>query len=105
MAAITISSINLPNNAKTTLSGTPNTMQEYVIPSNAEAIEVQFISHPGVVVFSAGTDGAVISSQIGYPVAKDTSFFWNLPRSKGQHSVWLASGTGSTVVHIVVYEA
>ncbi len=105
MAAITIAATSYPFNTKTTLSATPNTMQEYVIPSNAKSVEIQSESHPCVVVFSGGTDNTVITSEIGYPVAKDTSFFWNLPNSKQSHSVWLASSNGSTVVHLVVYEA
>ena len=105
MAAITIAATSYPFNTKTTLSATPNTMQEYVIPSNAKSVEIQSESHPCVVVFSGGTDNTVITSEIGYPVAKDTSFFWNLQNSRQSHSVWLASRNGSKDAYLVVDEA
>ena len=50
MAAITIASLNGAHNGTVTLSGTPNTMQEIQIPSNARMIEIFFEVNPGKMV-------------------------------------------------------
>tara|TARA_Y100001963_G_scaffold51733_1_gene72354 strand:- start:1377 stop:1694 length:318 start_codon:yes stop_codon:yes gene_type:complete len=105
MAVITTDALNLPNHKKVTLSGTPNTQQEFSISGKAERVEVQFVGAAGVVIFNGGTDGAVISSEVAYPVPADSSFWWDLPRSKQTHSIWVASGSASTVCHVIIYEA
>jgi len=104
MAAIDTDALNLPNHKKVTLSSTPNTMQEFSITGKATRVEVQFVTNDGVIVFNGGTDGNVISSEVAYPIPKDSSFWYDLPRSKQTHSIWVASGTGSTVCHVIVYE-
>lgn len=105
MAAIDTAGATYPNNKKVTLSGTPNTMQEFQIPGDSERVEIQFVGASGLVVFQGGSDSATISSQVAYPVPADSSFWYQLPRSKQDHSVWVASGSASTVCHIVIYEA
>ena len=104
MAAIDTDALNLPNHKKVTLSSTPNTMQEFSITGKATRVEIQFVAADGVIVFNGGTDGSVISSEVAYPIPKDSSFWYDLPRSKQTHSIWVASGTGSTVCHVIVYE-
>tara|TARA_Y100000593_G_scaffold24690_1_gene49269 strand:- start:405 stop:731 length:327 start_codon:yes stop_codon:yes gene_type:complete len=108
MAVIDTDATELPNHKKVTLSGTPNTMQEFSIPGKAERVEIQFegATVTGKVVFNGGTDGAVISGGvIAYPVPGDSSFYYGLGRSKQKHSIWIASDTASTVAHVIVYEA
>ena len=107
MAVIDTDATELPNHKKVTLSGTPNTMQEFSIPGKAERVEIQFegATVTGKVVFNGGTDGAVISSEAAYPVPGDSSFYYGLGRSKQKHSIWIASDTASTVAHVIVYEA
>jgi|TARA_R110000824_G_scaffold192620_2_gene374860 hypothetical protein len=103
MAAISMVSDTYPNHKKATLSGTINTQQEFTIPGSASRVEVQFVGAAGVVVFNGGTDAAVISSEVAYPIPQDSAMFWDLQKSKRQHTIHLASGTGSTVVHCIVY--
>ena len=105
MAAIDMTSNAYPSHKKATLSGTPNTQQAFTIPSSATRVECQFVGNDGVYVFNGGTDGAVISSEVAYPVPADSSFFYDIEKSKGQHTITVASGTGSTVVHLIVFGA
>ena len=104
MAAIQTDAANMPNHKKVTLSGTVNQQQEFVISGKAERVEIQFVGNDGVVIFNGGTDGAVISAETAYPIPKDSSFWYDLPRSKQSHSIWVASGTAATVCHVIVYE-
>ena len=103
MAAVSMVSDTYPNHKKATLNGTPNTQQEFTIPGSASKVEVQFVGADGVVIFNGGTDAAVITSEVAYPVPQDSAMWWELQRSKREHSIHLASGTGSTVVHVIVY--
>tara|TARA_R100001443_G_scaffold73666_2_gene81549 strand:- start:72 stop:395 length:324 start_codon:yes stop_codon:yes gene_type:complete len=107
MAAIDTDAAQLPNHKKVTLSSTPMTMQEFSIPGKAERVEIQFegATVTGQIVFNGGTDGAVISSELAYPVPGDSSFFYGLGRSKQTHSIWIAADTASTVAHVIIYEA
>tara|TARA_R100001594_G_scaffold145710_1_gene196212 strand:- start:619 stop:936 length:318 start_codon:yes stop_codon:yes gene_type:complete len=105
MAAITIAALTGVHNSKVTLSGTPNTMQEIQVPSNTRMIEVYFVDAAGVVVHNGGTDAAVISSETGFPVGANISYYWNVPASRKAHSIWVASGSASTVCHFAIYEA
>ena len=105
MAAIDTDAVELPNHKKVTLSGTPNTMQEFLIPGKCERVEIQFVGAAGLVIFNDGTDAAVISSEIAYPVPADSSFWYEIGRGKQKHSIWVASGSASTVCHVIVYEA
>ena len=105
MAAITIASLTGAHNGTVTLSGTPNTMQEIEIPSNARMIEIFFEVNSGKLVHNSGTDSAVISSEAAWPVPKESSYYWAIPRSRAAHSIWVASATGSTVCHYAIYEA
>ena len=104
MAAIDTDALNLPNHKKVTLSSTPNTMQEFSITGKATRVEIQFVAADGVIIFNSGTDGNLVSTESTYPIPKDSSFWYDLPRSKQTHSIWVASGTGSTVCHVIVYE-
>ena len=104
MAAIQTDAANMPNHKKVTLSGTVNQQQEIVISGKTERVEIQFVGADGVVIFNGGTDGAVITTETAYPIPKDSSFWYDLPRSKQSYSIWVASGTGSTVCHVIVYE-
>ena len=104
MAAIATEAAHLPNHKKITLSGTPNTQQEISITGKATRVELQFVGADGVLIFNGGTDGAVVSSEVAYPIPKDSSFWYDLSRSKQTHSIWVASGSASTVCHVIVYE-
>jgi len=102
MAAVDIVPLSNPFAVKQTLSGTPNTQQEFKIKGSHRRVEIQFVGAAGVVIFNGGTDGAVIGSEIAYPIAADATFFYDVPNAQGDHSIWLASGTASTVCFIVV---
>jgi hypothetical protein len=90
--------------AEVTLSGTPNTMQEIKINGSALMCEVVFVSNDGVVIHNGGTDAAVVSTEKTFPVSADQGYFWPIPKAASDHSIWVASGTGSTVVKIATYE-
>tara|TARA_R100001082_G_scaffold109889_1_gene88195 strand:- start:744 stop:1067 length:324 start_codon:yes stop_codon:yes gene_type:complete len=90
--------------AQVTLSGTPNTMQEIKINGSALMCEVVFITNDGVVIHNGGTDAAVIGSEKTWPVTADQAYWWPIPKSATDHSIWVASGTASTVVKIKTYE-
>ena len=104
MAAITITPTANPFSVKHTLSATPNTQQEFKIPGSARRVEVYFETNAGKVIWAGGTDAAVISTEAAYPITADVGYYWDLPQAQQTHSVWLASGTGSTVVHVAVFE-
>tara|TARA_Y100001972_G_C7438190_1_gene225087 strand:- start:209 stop:532 length:324 start_codon:yes stop_codon:yes gene_type:complete len=90
--------------AQVTLSGTPNTMQEIKINGSALMCEIVFLSNEGFLIHSGGTDGAVISTEIKKTIKADQEFFWPIGKSASDHSIWVASSTASTVVHVLTYE-
>jgi len=104
MAAVTIVPISNPFLLKQTLSATPNTQQELVIPGSARRVEITFRQHDGVLIYSGGTDGAVISTEATMSITKEKPYYWDLPQSPQSHSIWIASGTASVVVDVVVSE-
>ena len=105
MAAIDLSSVNAyPHTHRATLSGTPNTMQEVQIGSRCTQVQVLFETNSGVVVTQGGADTVVISGEHYITIPADSLYFHDLPKSKGAHSLWLASGTASTSVTIQVGE-
>ena len=105
MAAIDLSSVNAyPHTHRATLSGTPNTMQEVQIGSRCTQVQVLFETNSGIVVTQGGTDAAVISGEHYITIPADSLYFHDLPKSKMDHSLWVASGTTSTMVSIQVGE-
>tara|TARA_R100000655_G_scaffold15606_1_gene34558 strand:- start:77 stop:394 length:318 start_codon:yes stop_codon:yes gene_type:complete len=105
MAAISMVSDAYPNHKKATLSSTINTQQAFTIPGSATRVEIQFVTNPGVVIFNGGTDGAVISSEVAYPIPEDSAFFYDIEKNKREHTITVASGVASTVVHVIVFGA
>lgn len=105
MAAISMVSDAYPNHKKATLSGTPNTQQAFTIPGSANRVEIQFVTNDGVIIFNGGSDSAVISSEVAYPIPGDSSFFYDIEKNKREHTITVASGTASTVVHVIVFGA
>ena len=101
MAALDTVSNVYPNVANVTLSGTINTMQEITIGANARRVEIVFTTNAGKIV-SAGTDATVISTEATFPVPADTSWFYDVPKSKGAHAIFVASATASTVVSVII---
>jgi len=105
MAAISMVSDAYPSHKKVTLSSTPQTQQAVTIPGSASRVEIQFVTADGSVVFNGGTDAAVLSSEVAYPIPADSSFWWDIEKNKREHTITVASGTGSTVVHVIVFGA
>ena len=105
MAAISMVSDAYPSHKKATLSSTPNTQQAVTIPGSATRVELQFVGADGVVVFNDGTDAAVLNNEVAYPVPANSSFWWDIEKNKREHTITVASGTGSTVVHVIVFGA
>lgn len=103
MAAITVLAADVVK--KTTLSGTPNTMQEFVIPGSARRVQIESVTNSCLLIYTGGTDAAVISSEVTRTIAADNPFWYPLPASKQTHSIWVASGTASTVITVEIYEA
>jgi hypothetical protein len=101
MAAVSLIANAYPTCVNVTLSGTPNTMQELSVGANARRVEIVFTTNAGKIV-TAGTDAAVISSEATFPVPADSAWYYDIPRSKGDHSLFVASATGSTVVSCIV---
>jgi hypothetical protein len=102
MAVITIAE-KMVGEAKTTLSATPNTMQEFSVPGNARMVEV-LLDKTGFVIHNDGTDGATITTEVAYDVAANTPYYWPIPRSAGRFSFWVASDHASTVCKVLTYE-
>ena len=103
MAAITVLAADVVK--KTTLSATPNTMQEFIIPGSARRVQIESATNSCLLIYASGTDAAVISSEVTRTIAADNPFWYPLPASKQTHSIWIASGTASTVVTVEIYEA
>lgn len=103
MAAIDLSSVNVwPHTHRVALSGTPNTMQAFTIPGGATQVQVIFETNAGKVVTQGGTDASVISAEHYLTIPAGSLYYHDLPRSKGAHTLWVASATGSTVVSVQV---
>ncbi len=101
MAAKSLISNSYPHNDDVTLSATPNTMQELTVPGNARRLEIVFTTNAGLVL-TAGTDATVISTEKTFEVPADTAWFYDYPKSKGTHSLFVASAVASTVVKFFV---
>lgn len=105
MAAVSVAvGASTVGDAQVTLSATPNTMQEIVINGSALMCELVFVTNDGVVVHNGGTDATVISTEKTWEVDAGAAYYWGIPKSASDHSIWVASGTGSTVVKIKTYE-
>ena len=104
MAALSLSSNVFPFNTSATLSGTINTMQELEVPARARRVEIVFTTNAGVIVTQGGTDATVITTEKTFPIPADSAWFYDIPRAKGDHSIWVASGTASTVCSVLVTE-
>ena len=103
MAAITLTVEAVSK--KATLSATPNTMQEFIVPGSARRVQIESTTNSCTLIYTGGTDAAVVSAEVTRTIAADSPFWYPLPASKQTHSIWLASGTASTVVTVEIYEA
>ena len=101
MAALDLTSNAYPFNSAVTLSATPETMQELVVPGNAKRVELVFTTNAGKVL-TAGTDATVITSEISFPIPADSAWYYDYPQNKGTHSIYVASSVASTVVSVFV---
>jgi hypothetical protein len=101
MAVLSLVANSYPHNDEVTLSGTPNTMQEISVPGNARRIEMVFETNAGQLL-TAGTDATVITTEKAWPIPADSAWFYDFPRSKGTHSIFVASSVASTVVKFIV---
>jgi len=101
MPAVSMLTNSYPHVKNVTLSGTPDTMQEIQIGANARRVEIVFTAAAGKVL-SSGTDATVITTEESFPVPADSAWYYDIPRSAGSHSVFLASGSASTVASIIV---
>ncbi len=95
--ATTIAPTSYPLNGEITLSGTPNTMHEIVLPTSYAQLELVF-SADGKVLAQGGTDAAVVSTEKGLPVAAGGHWFYSVKRTQAAHSIWVWSGTASATV-------
>jgi len=103
MAAIGLSTVNsYPHQHRLTLSATPSTMQAYTIPAAATQVQIIWETNAGQLITQGGTDGAVISTEHWMKIPADSLYYHDLPRSKGQHTIWIASLTGSTACTIQI---
>lgn len=93
----TIAPTSYPLNGLITLSGTPNTMMEVILPTSYAQLEIVF-SADGMVLAQGGTDATVVSSEKGFPVAADAHWYYSVKRTQAAHSIWVWSATGSATV-------
>jgi hypothetical protein len=101
MAAKLLISNSYPHNDEVTLSATPNTMQELSVPGNARRIEIRFVANDGKIL-TAGTDAVVITTEKDWGVDADSPWYYDYPRSKGTHPIFVASAVASTVVKFFI---
>tara|TARA_Y100000310_G_C20451768_1_gene701082 strand:- start:220 stop:546 length:327 start_codon:yes stop_codon:yes gene_type:complete len=106
MAVIDLSAVNnYPFTKRVALSATPNTMQQITIGSRCTQVQIIFETNSGLVMTNGGTDNTVITSEDGYlTVPANSLYYHDLARAKTQHNIWVASGTGSTVVSVQLGE-
>ena len=95
--ATTIAPTSYPLNGEITLSATPNTMHEIVLPTSYAQLEIVF-SADGMVLAQGGTDATVVSSEDGFPVDADAHWYYSVKRTQAAHSIWVWSATGSATV-------
>lgn len=103
MAAIDLSSVNVyPHTHRVTLSGTPDTMQAFTIGAACTQVQVISEANSCKIVTQGGADATVITTEHYLEVPAGSLYYHDLPRSKGTHTLWIASGTASTVVSVQV---
>ena len=103
MAAIDISSLPTPSTKTVTLSATPNTQQQVILPDGMIAASVYFES-AGHVDY-AGADGAVIAPATAdvAPIPADQWVrVWWVGDTRSGTSIYLSSPTASAVVRVMV---
>ena len=103
--AVTISTALTPT--RTTLSATPDVATKFTLPRNARRIIVQFITNAGKIAWT-GTDAVAIGSSY-LTVVSNTPYVFTIGGGMGNRkidetatAIYLASGTASTVVEIIV---
>ena len=105
MAAIDLSAVNdFPHTHRVALSGTVNTQQAFTIPARATQIQILFEANAGKVITNGGADGVVLTTEHYIEVPASSLYYHDLPRSKGEHPITVASATASTVVSVQVGE-
>ena len=87
-----------PDNGEITLSATINTMHEIQLPNNYGELELVFTGGAGKVLAKGGTDAVVVTTQKGFPVVADSSWFFKVPKRAGSTSIWVWSPVASVVV-------
>ena len=103
MAAIDLTQTNeYPHTVRTQLSGTPNTQQEYILPAACTQVQIIAEVNSMRVITQGGTDAAVISTEAFLEVPAGSLYFHDIARARGAHSIWIASGTASTVISLQV---
>lgn len=103
----TVLSGNAPFETKRiTLSGTPDNVTQVTVPSWAKKVSVQFITNAGKISHT-GTDAAAIGSDY-ITIAADTLAEVSISNREhdasnyGGFSLYLASGTASTVAEVAI---
>jgi hypothetical protein len=105
MAAIDLTSVNaFPHTHRVALSGTINTQQAFTIPARATQIQILFEVNAGKVITNGGADGVVLSTEHYIEIPAGSLYYHDLPRSKGEHTITVASATASTVVSLQIGE-
>jgi|10_taG_2_1085330.scaffolds.fasta_scaffold01789_4 hypothetical protein len=100
--ALDISANSPPYVYRLTLSSTVDELTEVTLPKSASRVSVQFITNAGKLTF-AGTDGAAIGSHYASIAADSWSeVTWSNRTPAPQDNLFLASGTASTVVEILI---
>tara|TARA_R110002020_G_scaffold68452_2_gene179204 strand:- start:148 stop:462 length:315 start_codon:yes stop_codon:yes gene_type:complete len=96
--ATSLAQSSYPASGEVILSATPNTMLELQLPNSYGEIEIVFQGAAGLVLAQGGTDNTVVTTEKGFPVLADSSWFFKVPKNAGASSVWIWSAVASTVV-------
>ena len=102
--AQTFDGAQYPDALRFTTSGTPNNVTEVVIPARASKASVRFDTNAGKLAFE-GTDGAAVGSHFCDIDANTWAEFGlgdGIGTSKGVGSIFVASGTATTTVTVLI---
>lgn len=92
-----------PSVVTITLSGTPDTLTQVIVPDDPNCdVEVYFAASGGYATFS-GTDGAVVGAAAKHPA---TTLVWTfIGRATALRTLLLGSANGSAVVTVKLGKA
>jgi broad specificity polyphosphatase/5'/3'-nucleotidase SurE len=102
--AQTFDGAQFPDAVRFTLSGTPDLATQVVIPSTASKVSVRYDTNDGKLAFE-GTDAAAINANyalIDSDYWAELSLSDGINESKGVGSIFVASGTASTVCTVMI---